>query len=331
MSKLVFAHFITFHQFPVSSVRFFVCLAVIVLFSFNVYPQSNLIAVLDSNKTTILTIQNEKIVVSSGNNTIYTVKGNLIFAGDSDNKNDIVFMLNAPDVFSRKTAQLLVKKDNQPLLTATKGKIFLGAVTNRKELQLGALEKTDSSVVFLNTGKTKPVFEIKSNRISSAQMMAVVTYFMAIYEMDKALLDSLSARAQQNAMPAGTGTIRRLWSSGGNEDFVWDGRVLRNRWNYNEFEQWEFDGQTLRRAWFNTGEDFEWNGKTLQRKWLNDNALFTVDGNSIRKVFGETHDEFYIQGNIIKRAFTTIGTDEWEVNGEIPLPVIILVVFRIAR
>jgi hypothetical protein len=295
------------------------------------FAKAQPVAVVDSNKTTTLIIENNQIIDVSGNTIIYTIKGNLIFSGDSDRKEDIIFMLNAADIFSKKTAQLISQKDNKPILTTTKGKIYLGATSYRKELFLGAMERTDSSFVFRKEEKTNPLFEIRSHTITSAQLMAVTTIFMAKYKLDEAILDSLSAHAAENELTAGAGTMRRLWSSGGNEDFVWDGKILKNRWSFNDFEQWTFDGETVRRAYYDTGEDFVWDGKTLKSKWGTRGDVFEVDGNTIRKVYGSTADEFYIQGNIIKRAWTTIGTDEWEVNGELPIPIIILIVFRIAR
>jgi len=307
---------------------FLICFCVISLCA---KSQTNSIEVLDSNRTVILFIQNEHIINASDSSIISTVKGNLIFNGNSEKKEDIIFMLNAADIFSKKPAQLIIEKDKKPLITTTKAEVYLGAVTGRKELFMGQFFKTDSSCTFKKDENEKPLFEILSNKLTSAQLMAVATIIIAKYKIDQALLDSLSARAAEQQMPLGSGTMRRLWSSGGNEDFVWDGYILKNRWNYNEYEQWSFDGETLKRAYYDTGEDFVWDGKTLQRKWMTNGDMYELEGNTIRKIYGNTEDEFYIQGNIVKRAWTTIGSDEWEVNGELPIPIIILIVFRIAR
>jgi hypothetical protein len=299
--------------------------------SFCAQSQTNSISVIDSNRATILFIQNENIIDAADNSIIYTVKGNLIFSGNSEKNDDILFKLNAPDIFSKKATQLITHKDNKPILTTSRANIYLGANDYRKELLTGQYEKTDSSFVFKREEKAKPLFEIKNNKLSSAQLMAIATIFIAKYKIDQALLDSLSARAAEQQTPSGTGTMRRLWSSGGNEDFVWDGYILKNRWSFNDFEQWSFDGETLKRAYYDTGEDFVWNGKTLQRKFVANGEMFELEGNTIRKVYGSAEDEFYIQGNIVKRAWTTIGSDEWEVNGELPVPIIMLIVYRIAR
>jgi hypothetical protein len=292
-------------------------------------PQT--IGVTDSVGNTVLWIENGKISDAATHALHYTVKGNLIFHGDSESRHNILYMLNRPDIFSKKPAHLIIKKTDQPLLTTLKGKIFLGSAPYQDALMIGWLQKTDSSVVLLQAEKSKPVFEIRSNQIPAAQVLAVVTIFLSKYKIDQAIVDSLNARARMQPRQPGTGSIRRLWSSSGNEDFVWDGTIVRNRWNFNDYECWIFDGTTLKRAYFDTGEDLIWDGKILKRKWINDNAYFVVEGNSIRRVFGDLQDEFYIQGNIVRRAFTTFGSDEWEINGDIPLPVVILVVFRMVR
>ena len=131
-------------------------------------------------------------------------------------------------------------------------------------------------------------------------------------------------------MVEGTGTIRKLWGNN-NQDYIWDGKILRNRWNNNEFEQWTFDGTYISRAYFDTGEDFEWDGTTLQSRWNMNGQAYTLQGSSIKAIYGNNNDEFFIQGNIIKRAWTAVGNDEWEVNGEIPIPILMMVVFRIIR
>lgn len=289
------------------------------------------VAVTDSMKKLIFLIQNDKIISVVNGSVIYTVKGNLVFTGDSEQRADIVFMFSSSDIFSRKGGQLLLMKNQQALFTVLRGKIYLGAAGYRDELLLGEIRKTDSSMVFMNPRNERPVFQIHSSHVSPAKVMAIVRLFFLMYNMEQAILDSLSARAQQHPFPQGAGTIRRLWSATGKEDFVWDGRILRHRWHFNDFEHWWFDGQTLRRAYYQTNEDFEWDGHTLRRKWLNDSAHFVVEGNTIRRVFGDLQDEFHIQGNIIKRAFSTYGADEWEVAGEVPIPIIILVIYRIAR
>jgi hypothetical protein len=102
---------------------------VICIVPFYAVAQPSNIIVADSNKATTLIIENTHIIDVAGNQVLYTVKGNLIFSGNSENKEDIIFMLNAADIFSKKTAQLIAAKDNKPILTVSKGKVYLGTNT----------------------------------------------------------------------------------------------------------------------------------------------------------------------------------------------------------
>jgi len=265
----------------------------------------------------------------STKNIIYTTKGNLIFAGNSDKKDDILFMLKGTDVFAKKSGTLILKSNNETIFTFNKGRAWLGNSMFNTPMLIGTFEHKNNIITF-SLAETKNILFVTENKLNTAQLMAVLTYFVVVNKIDEQLLEA----AKQTAPPQsalGNGTIRRLWGTGGNEDFIWDGKILKNRWGFYDYEQWAFDGTNLYRAWYDTGDDFVWDGTTLQRKWGTDNNVFVKDGNSIRAVYGSNNDEFFVQGNIVKRAWVATGSDEWEINGDVPVPIIMMIVFRLVR
>lgn len=305
------------------------CLSLLVLVIFSSIATAQNIAVknADSKETLLIDIASGIIAEAEPKAVVYTVKGNLIFAGYSDNKSDILFMLHGTDIFSKKSGRLVLNEKNETVFTFVKGKVWLGSSTANKNFLIGGFEKTNATTLVFRLASSKEILFSTSATLSAAQSMAVLSYFVVTHNIDEQIIEA----AKQTATPAalqGSGTMRRLWGNG-NEDFIWDGKVLKNRWNHNEYEQWAYDGSNVYRAWFDTGEVYTWDGKTLQSNW-NGNA-FVHEGNTLRAVFGNTNDEFFIQGNIVKRAWVSLGNDEWEVNGEIPVPIIMMIVFRLAR
>ena len=269
------------------------------------------------------------IVAEADTNIIvYTTKGNSIFSGNSDKHEDILFMLNTTDLFLKKGGRLLLKENNETIFSFSRGNVWLGASTTNKTLLIGKFEKENAAQLVFRLASNNEVLFATNASINATQAMAVLSYFVVTNNIDKQLIEATEAIAK-SAPALGAGTIRRLWGDG-NEEFIWDGQILKNRWRINEYEQWAFDGNYIYRAWFDTGEALTWDGKTLRSNFA-ENKVFIHDGNTLRAVFGSGNQEFYIQGNIVKRAWATLGKDEWEINGEIPIPIIMMVVFRIAR
>ena len=44
----------------------------------------------------------------------------------------------------------------------------------------------------------------------------------------------------------------------GSDEFVWDGYMLKRKWNSFDYEEWTFDGVSLRRMWYAGNEEFVW-------------------------------------------------------------------------
>lgn len=297
---------------------------------FHLFSIAQNVLVNDSSGRAVLSIEiaSGAIKNSISEEVIYTVQGNLIFSGAATNKEEILFMLNGTDVFSKKNGSLILSNGNHIVFSFNKGKVWLGNSVLNNSLFIGAFEKSETATVF-KLANQKILFQT-GTKLSAIYSMAALAYVVAAYKIDEALIEAAKT-TPSSTTSLGQGSIRKLWGNSGNQDFIWDGKILKSRWGFNDYEQWAFDGTNLYRANYDTGEDFVWDGQTLQRKFWADNNTFIKEGNSIRPVYGNTNEEFFIQGNIVKRAWTTIGTDEWEVNGDVPVPIIMMVVFRLVR
>lgn len=312
-----------------SSLGCYIFIVFSIFFSSSLVAQNNLPAY-DSLGKAVLVINNGLLSSIHGDTLtpIFNVKGNIVFSNSSENRADILYLVKGTSIFSKKGGQFISSANNKPIFTFNKGKLYLGNSIYDKRMLLGYFEETENNqTAFFSVLQSKPLFHLDTTNISVAQLLTTAFYFIQLYEIDKQLF---ALNNSNKPMVEGTGTIRKLWGNN-NQDYIWDGKILRNRWNNNEFEQWTFDGTYISRAYFDTGEDFEWDGTTLQSRWNMNGQAYTLQGSSIKAIYGNNNDEFFIQGNIIKRAWTAVGNDEWEVNGEIPIPILMMVVFRIIR
>lgn len=299
-------------------------------YSFLAYSQS-IITVFDSTGNKALQIENEVLSILQ-NDTItpvFTIKGNIIFSKLSQKREDILYLITGNDITSKKGGQVISSANNKALYTFSKGKLFLGSSLYDKRMYAGYFEViTNSQTAFFITTQNKPLFYIDAVDIQASLLLAIMVYFIQSQQVDVKHFAKLET---QQPVSSGGGTIRRLWGNNNQEDFIWDGLILKKRWNFNEFDQWKFDSTYISHAFFDTGEDWQWDGTTLQSRWNSNEQAYVWQGNSLKTVYGNAADEFYIQGNIIKRAWTAVGNDEWEINGEIPIPIIMMVVFRIVK
>lgn len=303
---------------------FSMCLSII-----NTSAQKNITAYDSLGKATLFMQQEELYQIQADtHHLLFSVKGNIIFSNQSQQREDILYLITGNDIFSKKGGQIISAANNKAIFTFTKGKLFLGNTVFDKRMLLGQFQIVNNQMSFQCIAQTRPLFYIDSNDASAASLLAIAVCFIQLQEIDVKHFTQLQA---QQSVVEGTGTIRRLWGNNNSEDFIWDGRILRKRWNANEFDQWKFDGNTITRAFFDTGEDWQWDGTTLQSRWNRNEQAYIWQGNTLKSLYGNEQAEYFIQGNIIKRAWNAVGNDEWEVNGSIPIPILMMVVFRIVK
>lgn len=271
---------------------------------------------------------NKVIKDAKSNVVLYSIKGNLTFAGISEKKRDIIFLLNGTDIFSRKGGYLVLNAKKETYMSFTKGRFYLGESVLNKDMYIGEFEKQNNGTIVFKFGEDSTVLFQTSSKMSAPYLVSVLAHLMAQHEIDKNLLGIENSSGPD--FTESKGTIRKLWDNK-QTTFMWDGIVLKSKWTYNDFEQWTFDGTIIQRKWYDTGDEWIWDGTKLQSRWNSGSNVFVKEGNTLRALYGNAHEEYLIQGNIIKRAWTQDENEEWEVNGEIPIPLMMMIVFKIIR
>lgn len=313
--------------------RFFFLLAVSAC-SIPVVAQNT--EIFDSAGNVLLRLEDERLTDAQSHETIFTVRGNIIFKGNSDKQQDIELLVSSENIFSKKKeGKILDASQRTVLFTVRDGGFFYrDKSTYSTEWLVAHYRKNESGGVALYQGAGDTlVCRINESNLSTGKLVAAFYYFSLKNHWDEKM-EAVNAEIQKaDTLPPvrkTSGTLRKLWNTG-LEEFVWDGETLKRKWNSFDYEEWTFDGTTLKRLWYPGQEEMLWDGEVLRRKWFQSNDEFEWNGSTLRRRWGPATDEFIIQGNIIKRTFGNSEKDEWEIDGEIPVPVIMLVVFNLLR
>lgn len=305
----------------------------LLFFPFSVFTQN--IEIYDSSGKVILVFENDRLM-EAGKKPFVTVKGNTVFDGASEDKNDILLLVTVENIFSkRKTGYALNARQDEALFTIRNGGFFYKESKTFEHSRLMAYfeKQNDGSLALHKYDSDTLLCRIPPLSLSTGKLVAVFYYFMRKFDLEKSI--ERQAQEMPKAVPAKdvsmtSGTISRLWNTGVDE-FVWDGQVFKRKWNSFDYEEWTFDGTSLKRLWYPGDEEFVWDGKILRRKWYPSHDEFEWDGTILRRRWGSAADEFIIQGNIAKRYFGGNTEDQWQISGEVPIPLIALVVFGLLR
>lgn len=289
----------------------------------------------DSTGKVTAKVQDERIIDVSTGDIFYTIKGNLIFRGASDKQDDILLLVNTTDIFSkRKTGEVMEKDMNNVKFSVYRGKFYLGEESTTNEYRSIAYfdPQDDGSMILYDAMSETPIGAIQKADLSTGTLVGIFYFFYEKYNLEQLVEQRIRGAEVEEPIPDVSntgGTIRRLWNTG-DDEFEWDGEILRRKWNSFDFEEWTFDGKILQRAWYPGDDEFVWDGHVLKRRWYSSEDEFEWDGSVLKRRWN-SDDAFVFQGNVIKRQFGSNPEDEWEIDGDIPIPVIALVVFGLLR
>lgn len=287
--------------------------------------------VTDATGTLLYTLDNG-VIYDASSLPIVTVKGNLVFKGASESKEDIILFVGADNLFADKSYNAVDADMNTTRFAMGRGGYYMPGYGLMDDYLIAKYTiGKNGDLVLVAGSKETPMASLSGDKWTTGELTAVFYLINEQYQ----LKDMLSASIGNSVAPAidkkgtGQGTLRRMWNTG-DDDFSWDGNILKRRWNSYDYEEWEFDGRILRRLWYDDGVEYEWDGKILKRRFNAGTEEFEWTGTVLRRRWNTGNDEFTIQGNVVKRLWDT-GNDEWEMTGDIPIPVIALVVFGIYK
>ncbi len=295
---------------------------------------SQTISIQDSSGKTILLLEKDRLKSAEDSSVIFTIKGNIVFEGASDNQKDIALLIKTDNIFSKKKIGygLDAKQENTLFSMRNGGFFYREQNTFQQDWLMAHFRKDDKGSYELYREDSDDVLcRFFTPAITTGNLAAIAFHFIRSEELDLAKAERLKFSGDATTdITKTSGSIRRFWNTG-MDDFSWDGYVFKRRWNSFDYEEWTFDGTVLKRLWYPGEEEYIWDGSILRNRWYASYDEFEWNGTTLRRRFGTSADEFILQGNIVKRSFDGSGRDDWQIDGNLPIPLIALVVFGLIR
>ncbi len=265
---------------------------------------------------------------------LYLRKGNIFFTGNADERQNIYLMATGMSIASEKLESLFEKDNRDPSYSFMDNKLFAGRDENEEFRERNALlyvTRAGKWTAFYASANDSLLAYYPADSLPAA--MAVLT----AYTLAKRYKLEEKIQAAHQTLPysnQGFSTLKPSWGNVTANEWIWDGQVFRPRWNVDPRLAWTFDGQTVKPLYGNNiYEQYSWDGETFKPIWRsNRSAEWTYDG----RIFKPTWDtdwanQYTIENGVIKPWSNVHPEKEWQADGDIPLPLIILVISGVAK
>jgi len=291
------------------------------------FSQSNIFFFIDSS-TIIGNLLNGQVYVSE-TEIAYTVQGNIIFKGDSKEKEQIFFTVDAKDIMSKKVG-LVFQDDAKTVQYMTQnGNFFLGDHPMADYKRLLYFKQVNDSMYEVKSGiDTSLLGVIEGQFGSQAELVAAAHLYITHYHLDIAVKDIIERSEPMDEMGSGENVIRPYYDRGMYYVWVWDGEILKPAMGYRPEDEWKFDGRYLKPVWsLDPQSEWEWDGKILKPTWDNSaQNQWIWEDNVLKPYWDPNPDRMWVLEETIVRPMWNFNTSlQWEVTGSVPLPVLALV------
>jgi len=277
---------------------------------------------------------NNEIYTPDKSTLLYFQKGNIFFTGMNDDRSSI-FLLTSSLNFNSDNLELLYEKDNRfATYSFIHNKLYLGKNESeefREKNELIHVMRAKKWLAFYASYDDSLLAFYLADSLPSS------TAIIVAYSLARKLNLESKITSKQYSIPFDDpqfSTIKPIIGNPTTNEWIWDGKLLRPRWNVDQRLVWTFDGQTAKpRYGDNFFDQFNWDGETLKLANRTDNTKeWTYDGNTMKPVWGNDESNTYIIVNgIVKPATGVYPEKEWKMEGNIPVPVLMLILSGIAR
>jgi hypothetical protein len=279
-------------------------------------------------------VKDDEIFSPDKKQLLYFRKGNIFFTGETDSKQNIFLLSTSMDVTSAKLQMLYEKDNRQPIFSFRDRKLYSGSPEStdiQEKAELLHMERTGKWWAFYSSlnDTLLAYFEADSLPLSTA---VITAYTLAVKYKLQTKLDVV--KAQGPFVQSSFVSIKPVWGNVTANEWIWDGKNLRPRWNTNPNCFWTFDGQVVKQVYTNNiYEQYQWDGETFKPLWRTNRAQeWSYDGRIIKPIWDtDWANQYMIENRIVKPWSNVHSEKEWQVDGDIPIPLIILVISGIAR
>jgi hypothetical protein len=288
-----------------------------------------------ANKEKLFFVSGNDILSPDKSQVLYFNKGNIFFSGTSDDRQNIFLLTTSMNTATNKTAYLYEKDSRQATYCFVDNQFFVFQQSQSEENEAQKL------LYITESGKWLAFYSAYNDSLlayfekdSLPAFVKIITAYTLIEKYD--LINKKSVQWQEsttNAEQHGFSSIKPIWGNVSAGEWIWDGQVLRPRWNADPRLAWTFDGQTIKPYLGNNiYAQYSWDGEYFKPVWRNNRQLeWSWDGRILKPVWDtDWANQYMIQNGVIK-PWSNVHTErEWQMDGEIPLPLIILVISGLA-
>jgi hypothetical protein len=297
----------------------------ICFFALSIFAQQG---VYNSQNELMLIIDDQKSTTPQGE-VIFSTQGNIIFSGNSNEKKDIVFKTDAQSIFQKNKANVFTKTGANANWYIAEGNFYYKDVAPLNII-INA-QQTDGFYAFYSgINDSLLAYIAEPATYSPALMFALTQILWQSYNLDKAFKEKLEGQKTTKASPQ----IASMTPTFGNGmPWLWDGKFLYPAYDRNPMLVWQFTNNILKpRQLPVNNEEWRWDGDTLKPYWGgHPSREWSWRGGILRQVWSNNMNNEYIidNDNIARPRFGNFGENEWQINGNIPLPVITAVLLGI--
>ena len=277
---------------------------------------------------------NNELYSPDKSSLLYFQKGNIFFTGSNDDRTNI-FLLTSSMNFNSDNLEVVYERDNHNPTYSFKGNKFYLGKNESEEFM------SKNELIHVQRAKKWLAFYASYNdsllAFYAADSLPSSAAIMVAYTLVRKLNLETKVTVKQNALPfddAPFATIKPVIGNTTASEWIWDGKLLRPRWNVDQRLVWTFDGQTAKPMYGNNIYDqYSWDGENFKPIWRSDNTReWSWDGNRLQPVWGNDWANQYIIENDIVKPWSGVHPEhEWKMEGKIPIPVLILILSGIAR
>lgn len=279
-------------------------------------------------------VSNNEIYSIDGKVLKYFQKGNIFFTGESDQRQNIFLMTTSMNPASSKLEAIYEKDNRQAMYTFSDNKFYAGKTVSddlRGNNELLHIERAKKWMAFYSSTDDSLLAYYMADSLPSSTAIIVAYTIIKKYELEKkAGLLSNKPVFQNNSFAS----IKPVYGNQTANEWIWDGKVLRPRWNVDQRLIWSYDGQTIKPLYgTNIYEQYSWDGETFKPIWRTNRAEeWTWDGRLMKPVWDtDWAKQYKIEDGVVMPWSNVHSEREWSLDGDIPIPLIILIISGIAK
>lgn len=306
----------------------------------------------DSNSI-IGRLQSGQLYIGPGE-AAYFLLGNTLYEGPKPDRDKILFLMGTTELFPKRPELVFFANGEDVAYSWRRGQLTLGRPGDFQDLEI-MLEVRDLSTE--EDGKDKRRYGVydwadgawlgtvaSPYPIRPAELIACLHLYVLHYDLDRRVNDRLAAitgdasytgdSALVDSMAVDSMGSGRIFLPYGGQasEWIWDGETLKPAWGVRFEDEWTFDGRYLSPKAGGTRQEWQWDGTILKPAWSAEPSLqWQFRNGTLRPFWNSSADREwrYIDGRI-RPTYNPDPRRTWEVEGDIPLPVIALVVLGIA-